>query len=82
METTASGIASKFANNSIVKSVANNTLIKVILFSVFIFGIKDVIVNIFIFFGIESTDIYMYISWVIFLLFLMVILPANNGMIK
>jgi hypothetical protein len=45
------------------------------------FGFKDVILNIFIFFGIESTNVYLYISWVVFLLITMVILPSSNGLI-
>jgi hypothetical protein len=68
-------------NNAFFKSVANSTLLKLIVFSIFIFGFKDVILNIFIFFGIESTNVYLYISWVVFLLITMIILPSSNGLI-
>jgi len=68
-------------NNAFFKSVANSSLLKLIVFSIFIFGFKDVILNIFIFFGIESTNVYLYISWVVFLLITMVILPSSNGLI-
>ena len=68
-------------NNAVIKMLVNSTLLKLIVFSIFIFGFKDVILNIFIFFGIESTNIYLYISWVVFLLITMVLLPSSNGLI-
>lgn len=68
-------------NNAVIKMLVNSTLLKLIVFSIFIFGFKDVILNIFIFFGIESTNVYLYISWVVFLLITMVLLPSSNGLI-
>jgi len=68
-------------NNAVFKSVTNSTVLKLVVFSIFIFGFKDVILNIFIFFGIESTNIYLYVSWVVFLLLTMIILPSSNGII-
>ena len=68
-------------NNAVIKMLVNSTLLKLIVFSIFIFGFKDVILNIFIFFGIESTNVYLYISWVVFLLLTMVLLPSSNGLI-
>jgi hypothetical protein len=69
-------------NNIIFKTFANSTILKLIIFSVFIFGFKDVIINIFIFFGIESANVYLYVSWFVFLLLLTIILPSSNGLIK
>jgi hypothetical protein len=69
-------------NNAVVKSLANSTILKLFVFSVFIYGFKDVIINIFIFFGIESTNVYLYVSWIIFLLITMIILPSSNGLIS
>jgi hypothetical protein len=68
-------------NNAVFKSLANSTILKLVVFSIFIFGFKDVILNIFIFFGIESTNVYLYVSWVVFLLITMIILPSSNGII-
>jgi hypothetical protein len=68
-------------NNAVFKSVTNSTVLKLVVFSIFIFGFKDVILNIFIFFGIESTNVYLYVSWVVFLLITMIILPSSNGLI-
>ena len=76
------GIQSSITDNIIFKTIANNTVIKLIIFSVFILAFKDVIINIFIFFGIESTNVYLYVSWFVFLLLLVVILPTSNGLIK
>jgi hypothetical protein len=69
-------------NNAVVKSLANSTILKLFVFSVFMYGFKDVIINIFIFFGIESTNVYLYVSWIIFLLITMIILPSSNGLIS
>ena len=76
-----SNIENKMSNNSFYTFVIKSTVFKLIIFSVFIFFVKDVIINIFIFFGIESNNIYAYVSWFIFLLFLVVILPTSNGRI-
>ena len=82
ISTISKGIQSSITDNIIFKTVANNTVIKLIIFSVFILAFKDVIINIFIFFGIESTNVYLYVSWFVFLLLLVVILPSSNGLIK
>jgi hypothetical protein len=82
ISTISKGIQSSITDNIIFKTVANNTVIKLIIFSVFILAFKDVIINIFIFFGIESTNVYLYVSWFVFLLLLVVILPTSNGLIK
>jgi hypothetical protein len=77
-----SDIHNGITNNILFKTFANNTVLKLIVFSIFIFAFKDVIINIFIFFGIESTNVYLYVSWFVFLLLLVVILPSSNGLIK
>jgi hypothetical protein len=82
ISTISKGIQSSITDNIIFKTIANNTVIKIIIFSVFILAFKDVIINIFIFFGIESTNVYLYVSWFVFLLLLVVILPSSNGLIK
>jgi hypothetical protein len=82
ISTISKGIQSSITDNIIFKTVANNTVIKLIIFSLFILAFKDVIINIFIFFGIESTNVYLYVSWFVFLLLLIVILPTSNGLIK
>ena len=82
ISTISKGIQSSITDNIIFKTIANNTVIKIIIFSVFILAFKDVIINIFIFFGIESTNVYLYVSWFVFLLLLVVILPTSNGLIK
>jgi hypothetical protein len=82
ISTISKGIQSSITDNIIFKTIANNTVIKLIIFSVFILAFKDVIINIFIFFGIESTNVYLYVSWFVFLLLLVVILPSSNGLIK
>ena len=68
-------------NNVAYKTIVNSTIIKLGIFIVFIFGLKDVIINIFIFFGVESANVYLYVSWIVFLLISMVILPSSNGLI-
>jgi hypothetical protein len=82
ISTISKGIQTSITDNIIFKTIANNTVIKLIIFSVFILAFKDVIINIFIFFGIESTNVYLYVSWFVFLLLLIVILPTSNGLIK
>ena len=82
ISTISNSIQSTITDNIIFKTIANNTVIKIIIFSVFILAFKDVIINIFIFFGIESTNVYLYVSWFVFLLLLVVILPTSNGLIK
>ena len=82
ISTISKGIQTSITDNIIFKTIANNTVIKLIIFSVFILAFKDVIINIFIFFGIESTNVYLYVSWFVFLLLLVVILPSSNGLIK
>ena len=68
--------------NQIKNTLLDNTLFKLLLFIGIFFIIQPVITNIFIFFGIESENVYMYMSWIMFLLFLLVILPFNNGLIS
>ena len=82
ISTISKGIQTSITDNIIFKTIANNTVIKLIIFSVFILAFKDVIINIFIVFGIESTNVYLYVSWFVFLLLLVVILPSSNGLIK
>ena len=68
--------------NQIKNTILNNTLIKLLLFIGIFFIIQPVITSIFIFFCVESENVYMYMSWIMFLLFLLVILPFNNGLIS
>jgi hypothetical protein len=59
----------------------NNTLFKLLFFIGIFFIIRPVITEILIFFGIETEKVYMYMSWIMFLLLLMVFLPLKNGLI-
>jgi hypothetical protein len=59
----------------------NNTIFKLLFFIVIFYLIEPVITEILIFFGIESEKVYMYMSWIMFLLLLMVFLPLKNGLI-
>jgi len=70
------------SDNIFINTIRRSTIIKIFIFSGFIFLLKDVILNIFIFFGIESTNVFTYLSWFTFLLILVIILPSDNGIIK
>jgi succinate dehydrogenase/fumarate reductase cytochrome b subunit len=65
-----------------VKQYLRYTIIKLIVFLIFILFFYDIIVKICLFFGIESTYVYLYTAWLIFLLILLTILPFENGAIK
>ena len=63
------------------KKYLGYTIVKIILFLVFILFFYDIIVKICIFFGINETLVYMYSGWIIFLFLLIIILPFDNGLI-
>jgi hypothetical protein len=65
-----------------VKQYLNYTIIKLVIFLIFILFFYDIILKICLFFGIEGTYVYLYTSWIIFLLILLTILPFENGAIK
>jgi len=67
--------------SSIASPIMNNTLFKLLFFIGIFFIIRPVITEILIFFGIETEKVYMYMSWIMFLLLLMVFLPLKNGLI-
>jgi hypothetical protein len=77
-----SSVLSGLSDNVFVNTIRRSTLFKILIFTGFVFLLKDVILNIFIFFGIESTNVFTYLSWFTFLLILLIILPSNNGIIK
>jgi len=62
--------------------IKNNIILKFIIFSVFSFLFYTIITKIFIFFGVNSVSIYLYMSWMIFLFSLFVFLPSINGLIS
>jgi len=64
------------------KYIKNNIILKFIIFSVFSFLFYTIITKIFIFFGVNSVSIYLYMSWIIFLFSLFVFLPSINGLIS
>ena len=64
------------------KEYLNYTIIKLIIFLIFILFFYDIIINICLFFGIEGTYVSLYTAWIIFLLLLLTILPFDNGLIK
>jgi hypothetical protein len=68
--------------NNTSKKYLNSTLFKLILFSIFILFFYNVISDILLFFGIETTNVYLYLSWLMFILLLVVIMPATNGVIN
>ena len=68
--------------NNTSKKYLNSTLFKLILFSIFILFFYNVISDILLFFGIETTNVYLYLSWLMFILLLVVIIPATNGVIN
>ena len=63
------------------KYIKNNIILKFIIFSGFCFLFYTIITKIFIFFGVNSISIYLYMSWIIFILSLFVFLPSMNGLI-
>ena len=64
------------------KKYLNYSIVKIVLFLIFILFFYDIILNICLFFGIEGSYVYMYSGWIVFLFLLLIVLPYDNGVIK